>query len=590
MNSLTNYSLDGLLEKVKSKNSQIDLDLIKRAYYFADQAHHHQKRTSGEDYIYHPLRATYRLVDLTTDSTTLAAELLHDVVDDTPVTQKEIEQKFGRQVAFLVGGVTKLGKIKYRGIEREVENLRKIFLAMAEDLRVVLIKLCDRWDNMETLFALPERKQKRIALETLEIYTPLAHRLGIGEIKGQLEDLAFIYAYPEKYQWLIKEVKEKYEERKIYISWLKPLAQQILDKEGIRILEIQARAKHYWSLYKKLQRYEMDINKIYDLVALRIIVGNVEECYQTLGVIHQRWKPLPGRIKDYIALPKPNNYRSLHTTVFCEKGKITEFQVRTEEMHQEAEYGIAAHWYYSEKKGTDAFRKRISPVVPMKKFAWVKQLKEWQQEVRSPDEFLDNLRLDFFRDRIFVFTPKGDVIDLPEGATPVDFAYHIHSEVGDHCYGARVDGKIIPLNYPLKNGQIVEIITQKKINVNAGWLEFVKTNVARSLIRKWLRKHNLVEKVKGSERRNKQRIEKKEFTNKSNRTIKTDGKIENKRMKIDGVFPEIPWRLAKCCSPDLTNPIVGYITLNRGITVHRKDCPNLKKLNPKKIINLRWRK
>ncbi|HHD92358.1 MAG TPA: bifunctional (p)ppGpp synthetase/guanosine-3',5'-bis(diphosphate) 3'-pyrophosphohydrolase [Candidatus Portnoybacteria bacterium] len=416
--------------------------------------------------------------------------------------------------------------------------------------------------------------------------------MGMGEIKGKLEDLAFIYGYPDEYRWLVGEVKEKYEERKKYLEKIRLIIQRVFKKDEIKPISIQARAKHYWSLYKKLQRYEMDLSKIYDLVALRIIVDNVEDCYRVLGVIHQHWKPLPGRIKDYIALPKPNNYRSLHTTVFCEEGRITEFQIRNEKMHQEAEYGIAAHWYYSEKKGTKNFQKRISPIVPVKKFTWIEQLKEWQKNVKNPDEFLKSLKLDFFKDRIFVFTPRGDVIDLPDGATPIDFAYHIHSEIGDHCSGARINGKLETLSCILKNGQIVEIITQKKHNVNAGWLEFAKTNLARSIIKKWLRKNE--EKWEHDQEK---KLEKKTIIQplkttkaklfKKSKKIIFHPKIESKNQNE---FSNVPWRLAKCCSPQPFDPIVGYITLNQGITVHRSNCPNLKKLNNKKKIKLNWKK
>ncbi|MBL7155332.1 MAG: bifunctional (p)ppGpp synthetase/guanosine-3',5'-bis(diphosphate) 3'-pyrophosphohydrolase, partial [Candidatus Portnoybacteria bacterium] len=375
------------------------------------------------------------------------------------------------------------------------ENLRKLFLTMAQDIRVVLIKLVNRLHGLKTLHVFPPEKQKRIALETLEIYAPLTYRLGMGELKGQLEDSAFPYAYPQEYQNLIKQVKDKYVQGKEYLQKIIPLMKKILAREGIKVIEIHARAKHYYSLYKKLQRYDMDWHKIYDLVALRIIVSDVESCYATLGIIHKKWKPLIGRIKDYIAIPKPNGYRSLHTTVFCQGGKITEFQIRSPEMHKEAEHGIAAHWYYSEERGVkDYIKKRIlgkKPAQELKKeLTWVKQLQEWQKEkFSSSQEFLDSLKIDFLKDRIFVFTPKGDIIDLPEGATPIDFAYQIHSDIGHQCSGAKIDGKLSSLSQLLQNGQVVEIIIQKNKKPNRDWLKFAKTNEARNKIKAWFKKN-----------------------------------------------------------------------------------------------------
>lgn len=478
------------LKKILELQPKADAPLIQEAYDFALAAHAGQKRKSGEDYINHPIQTALTLAQIKLDSKTIAAGLLHDVVDDTTLTNEEIKNKFGNEIAQLVEGVTKLGKIKYRGLERQVENLRRMFLAMAEDIRVVLIKLADRLHNMQTLGALPTKKQKRIALETLEIYAPLAYRLGLGELKGQLEDLAFPYIFPQEYEWLTKLVKDHYREREKYLEKIKPILEKELIRENIRPLEINSRAKHYYSLFKKLQRYDMDLNKIYDLVACRIIVPDLEKAYATLGVIHQCWKPLPGRIKDYIALPKPNGYRSIHTTVFCKDGKITEFQIRTPEIHEQTEYGIVAHWFYAEQKNRpiakDALNRQINSVT--KELEWVKQLREWQKEIHvSPDEFLESLKIDFFKDRIFVFTPKGDVIDLPEGATPVDFAYHIHTDIGNQCAGATADGKMIALDEELKNGQVVEIIAKKQKGPNRKWLEFVKTNFARNRIKGWFR-------------------------------------------------------------------------------------------------------
>ncbi len=454
--------------------------LIRAVYNLAYSAHRDQKRAGGKPYIEHPLNVALALTKMNLDAETVAAALLHDVVEDTEFTVDDIKEKFGENVAFLVNGVTKLNKIKYTGIEAKVENLRKMFLAMAQDIRVVLIKLADRYHNMQTLGDKPEEKdRKRIALETLEVYAPIANRLGMGELKGQLEDMAFEYLNPEEFARLKNEVEEKYETRKKYIEKLEPLLCEVLKKEKIFPLEINARTKHLYSLYKKLLRYQMNFDKIHDLVAARIILNNVEDCYLALGVIHQTWKPAPGLIKDYIAMPKPNGYQSLHTSVFGPDGKITEIQIRTKDMHEKAENGIAAHWAYKEQKYNDSgYRKTNS-----KELAWVEQIREWQKAVRGSDEFFDSLKIDFFKDRIFVLTPKGDVFDLPEGATPVDFAYNIHSTVGHECVGAKVNGKIAPLDAKLESGDLVEILTQKNKKPSPDWLNFVKTNIAKDRIK-----------------------------------------------------------------------------------------------------------
>lgn len=474
--------LKNLLERVNQNtggNPQA-IDLIRHVYEFTEKAHNCQKRASGDDYIIHPLAAALTLANLNLDTPTIAAALLHDVLEDTKVTAKILEQEFGKEITFLVEGVSKIGKIKYYGTERDVENLRKMILAMAEDIRVILIKLADRFHNMETLKFLTPEKQKRIALETLEIYAPLANRLGMGELKGHLEDLAFPYAYPVEYKWLLDQTKDKYQEREEYLKKVQPIVEQTFREEKLDDFQISTRAKHYYSLFKKLQKYGMDFEKIYDLAAFRIIVPTVEKCYLVLGIIHKLWRPLPGRIKDYIALPKPNHYQSLHTTVFCIDGKMTEFQIRTPKMHEEAENGIAAHWAYSEHG------KPLAGVKIDEKLIWIRQLKEWQKEFRGSEEFLDSLKIDFFKDRIFVLTPKGDVMDLPEGATPVDFAYQIHSEIGNQCSGAKVNNKMVSLDHALNNGDVVEILTQRNKKPSPGWLDFTKTNEARNKIRKYL--------------------------------------------------------------------------------------------------------
>lgn len=482
-----------LFEKAKTQaRPEQEIALIQKAYDFTEKAHEGQKRLSGEPYITHPLAVADRLLEMRLDTPTIAAGLLHDACEDTGLTIREVKKELGDEIAFLVEGVTKLGRIKYRGLERSAESLRKMFLAIAEDIRIVLIKLVDRLHNMETLQYLPPEKQKRIALETIEIYAPLAYRLGIGEVKGQLEDLAFPFVYPEEYQWLLTTLKDHYEERRAYVERIQPRVAEALAAEKIRFFDIHARAKHYYSLYKKLPKYDMDISRVFDLVALRIIVEDVEDCYAGLGVIHKLWRPMPGLVKDYIALPKPNGYRSLHTTVFGPEGRTVEFQIRTPEMHHEAENGIAAHWAYAEKKGSDSYIKRGAARAPRKELQWIQQLREWQKEFEKPDEFLESLKIDFFKNRIFVLTPKGDVIDLPEGATPVDFAYQIHTDIGDHAMGSKINGKMASLDYALLNGEVVEILTQKNKKPSPDWLRFVKTSFARKHIASVLKKAEAV--------------------------------------------------------------------------------------------------
>ena len=482
-------SVNEVIEKanVKMALSDSDKDLIRRAFDFAQSAHKGQKRQSGEPYINHPLKVAYGVAEMGLDVSAISAALLHDVCEDTSCDTATIEKNFGKDIAFLVDGVTKLDKIRFHGTEREAENLRKMFLAIAEDIRVVLIKLMDRLHNMETLSFMPADKQKRIALETLEIYAPLAYRLGIGEIKGQLEDLAFPFVYPKEYEWLTEQVKDPLEERKKYVDRLTPVIKEELEKENVKNADIHGRAKHLFSLYKKMLKYEMDINKIFDLVALRILVSTIEECYAALGVVHKLWRPVPGLVKDYIALPKPNGYRSLHTTIFGPEKKVTEFQIRTREMHLEAEQGIAAHWAYTEGKSTKNYQEKGVIFASQKELGWVNQLRDWQKEFSKPDEFIESLKIDFFKNRIFVLTPKGDVIDLPEGATPVDFAYQVHTDIGNQAAGARVNAKMVTLNYELHNGDVVEIITQKNKKPSRDWIEFVKTAGARKKIQAHVR-------------------------------------------------------------------------------------------------------
>jgi len=466
------------------------LDLFERAYEFATRAHAGQKRKSGEDYMVHCLAvADYLGNHLHMDMSTVAAALLHDVPEDTTTSIIDIRKEFGDQIAFLVAGMTKLGKIKLRNQKDEnyIETLRKMFLSMAADIRVVLIKLADRRHNMETIQYLPEEKRERIARETLEVYAPIADRLGMGELKGELEDLSFPYVYPKDYEWLEGQVREKYEEMKSYVDRVKDIIIKDFQAAAIKYVDVHGRAKHLYSLYQKILRpkYNRDLSKIYDLVALRIITKNLEDCYATLGILHSKYRPLPGRIKDYIAFPKPNGYRSIHTTVFGPEGRILEIQIRTAEMHQEAELGIAAHWAYSEHgKPKSGYR------VPVQQLEWVKQLRDWQKEMGGdPKEFMESLKIDFFKNRIFVFTPRGDVKDLPEGATALDFAFAVHTDLGLMAGGAKVNNIMAKLSDELQNGDVVDVQKVNQPKVSRDWLRFVKTSNARGKIKSYLNQH-----------------------------------------------------------------------------------------------------
>ena len=483
-----------LIEKIKSYNPEADFGEIKKAFDFAFEAHLGQIRLSGKPVLGHPLAVSDILSDWKLDTISIVAGLLHDVVEDGGKTLEEVKRKFGEQVAELVNGVTKIGELKLRGSSEEefVENLRKMLVVMASDLRVVLIKLADRYHNMQTLSFLPLEKQKRIAKETLEIYAPLAERLGIGEIKGKLEDLAFPYIYPEDFVWVKSFSAPAYHLAEEVIDEAKKIILSELEKEKIKA-EVHGRAKHLYSLWQKLLRPEIDkdISKIYDLVALRILVNSVRDCYAALGIVHKLWKPVPFRgISDFIAQPKPNGYRSIHTTVFGPQGKIIEVQIRTYQMHEEGENGIAAHWYYGHLKTAGVSDKKLEDGVfaPNEKLSWVRQLVAWQKEIVGSQEFLEALKFDALKHRIFVFSPKGDVFDLPAESTPIDFAYAIHSELGDKAMGAKVNGKMVSLDFRLKSGDMVEILTsEKKKGPSRDWLSFVVTRVAKKEILKHFR-------------------------------------------------------------------------------------------------------
>ena len=482
MGSKQKETIEGLIEKVKDFCPEHDTDIIKLAYDFAKNAHEGQFRKSGEPYIVHPLAAAHILADMRIDPVIITATLLHDVPEDTEVTLEEIEENFGEEIASLVRGITKLGKLKYRGVERYIENLRKMFVAMAEDIRCMIIKFADRIHNLRTLGALPPQKAYRIALESLEIYAPIAGRLGMEWMKSELQDLSFKYVYPKEYG-RIKQLREaKITGKEKYYSEVREQAETALKDAGVNIISVGGRNKRLYSFYQKLMRKNNEVNKVHDLIALRVIVPTVADCYATLGILHKLWKPMIGRFKDYIAQPKPNGYRSLHTTVFAENRQIVEFQIRTQEMDDEAQYGIAAHWHYDENGAH----------IPRREVAWAQELARIQKDVLNKLSDLEAIKIDFLETRIFVFTPKGDVIDLPEGSTPVDFAYHIHTEVGNTCTGSIVNDKMQSLDTELKNGDVIEILVDKhRKGPNEDWIKFVKTSTAKSHIRSYQKQRRL---------------------------------------------------------------------------------------------------
>lgn len=630
---MTMTDLQNKIEEIKSLYPQKrDKSLIQQAYDVAQSAHAKQKRESGEPYITHPLEVANILAKINMDTTTIAAALLHDVVDDTPITIEKIKKDFGEEIAFLVEGVSKLGKLKYRGLQRHAENLRKMLIAMAQDVRVILIKFADRIHNMETLDALPKQKKHRIALETLEIYAPIASRLGVNEFGKQLEDLAFPYIYPEQYEYVKTESNYRFAEAEKYLKKLAPRIKKELAKGEVNPKKIEMRAKHYYSLWKKLEKYNYNWSKINDLIAVRIIVNSVEDCYKTLGIIHALWKPLPGRIKDYIALPKQNGYQSLHTTVFCINGRQTEFQIRTSEMHENAEYGITSHWRYKNKNdSTNKYTKKKLD----KTFDWVEQLQEWKKDTSDTEELLDNLKIDVFSDRIFVFSPNGDVVDLPKGATPVDFAYTIHSDIGDKCSGALINGKMMAISSELNSGDVVEIITNKNKTPSQSWLTFVKTRSAKGHIKRWFREQTKDEvkeiglrlinnELKSLEGKLWSQIEKKlqektiqKFNfNKENDLFESIGRGDISINRVIQILIESPKKekvvkstkkeshettikiagigglkthIAQCCKPKIPETIAAYITVDRGASIHKINCKNLRKIEKTdKILPAYW--
>jgi len=570
------------IKKINELNPQLNQELIERVFDYAQKIYKDKKRLSGQTLLEHCCEIAFALSEIKLGTVVVVAGLLHEALERVDVTRQELKKEFGEEILSLVEGVTNVGKVEHKGAQRNIENLRKLFLATAKDIRVVIIKLINRLIGLKTICVFDEEKQKRLARETLEIYAPIAYRLGMRKISGELEDLAFPVVYPKEYNWLISQVKEEYEEREKYLKKITAIVEKAMKKADIEPIEIHSRVKRYFSLYRKLQRYDMDLNKIYDLVALRIIVKNIDECYGAMGVIHKLWKPLPGRIKDYIALPKPNGYRSLHTTVFCPDGKITEFQIKTSEMHHEAEYGIAAHWYYSEQKGLKAYIKRLLTKPPEKELKWIQDLQKWQEEFPpGSEDFFQLLKIDFFKDRIFVLTPKGDVIDLPEEATPLDFAYHIHTSIGHRCLGAKVDGKMVSLDEQLLNGQLVEILTKKEEKPSQDWLRIVKTSLAKNKIREWF-KQSKAERIKRAtqQKQAQKEIKQKPIPLKALQAPIVEIKGETKILSF----------FAKCCNPQPPDQIQGYITLNRGDSVHKAECKNIKKIkNTERLISVSWK-
>ncbi len=506
-------NVNDIIELMRSPTAS-DRALVTKAFDFSKLHHEGQKRFSGEPYFIHPFETAKNLARLGMDVTTISAGLLHDVVEDGHVSTEEIEKEFGKEILFLIEGVTKLGKLKYRGLERHTESLQKLFVAMSQDLRVLIIKLTDRMHNMQTLEFVPEEKRKRIAMETLEIYAPLAYRLGMSKLKGDLEDLAFPYVYPKEFEKVKKVIEEKSLETRESLEKIETQLKEEFIKEKIVGAKVDTRVKHLYSLYLKLERKDWDIEKIYDILAIRIVVPTLTDCYRVLGIVHGLWRPLPGRIKDYTAVPKPNGYKSIHTTIFSGDGAIIEVQIRTDDMHRDAEFGIASHLSYKEAVATGRISQysknflwiakllpnfarptslsdeKNSNESPETMPAWIKQLAEIHAETFDPKEFLNNLKTDFFEHRVFTFTPQGDVIDLPLNSSPIDFAYSIHSDIGDHIAGVKVNGKMVSLDTPLKNGDIVEVVTKKSSRPSAKWLEMAKTTVAKRHIRNALENQN----------------------------------------------------------------------------------------------------
>jgi len=632
-----------LVERIRAYHPNADVEIVSRAYEFSFRAHEGQKRKSGEPYFVHPASVAGIITDLKLDIASVCAGLLHDVVEDTLATVEDIEREFGSEIAFLVDGVTKLSKINFTSKEdRQAENFRKMVVAMARDIRVLLVKLCDRLDNMRTLEFMKPDAQERIARETMDIYAPLANRLGISRFKAELEDLAFKYLDPLAYQALAQKVSKTKAQREKYIGDVCKTLSARLAEQGFAA-EVTGRAKHLYSIYRKMRAQNCEFEQVYDVIAFRAIVESVADCYATLGVIHSKWTPVPGRFKDYIALPKPNMYQSLHTTVIGPGSERIEIQIRTHDMHRVAEHGIAAHWKYKERLSGGVDPREAE------RFAWVRQLLEFQQELKDPAEFLESVKVDLFTDEVYVFTPKGDVRVFPRGATPIDFAYAIHSQVGDHCVGARVNGSIVPLRYKLRNGDVVEVMTSASQHPTKDWLDHIVSGRARSRVRAYLRAEQREKSLKlGRELLEKQLHAKSislqkllKSTDELNRVLTASkvatpdelfinigyGKIaaddviellcnkpgatqegkppadlresaieslvrkvtrkDEGGIKLNGIN-DVLVRYARCCNPLPGDEIIGFITRGRGLSVHRRGCPKAFDTDPERRVEISW--
>jgi guanosine-3',5'-bis(diphosphate) 3'-pyrophosphohydrolase len=624
-----------IIRKVKTYSLNADTEILKRAYVCAKAAHEGQFRFSGEPYVYHPLKVALILSELELDVTTIAAGLLHDTLEDTDITREALATEFGEEIYEIVEGVTKLSRIMFESREeRQAENLRKMFLAMARDIRVVMIRLADRLHNMRTLNYLSEEKQQKIAQETLEIYAPLAHRLGMWRVKWELEDLALRHLEPHQYYVLVEKVAKQRREREAYIEDAIGFLRSKMTEMGIKA-EITGRPKHFYSIYQKMNTQGKSFDEILDLIGIRVIVDSIRDCYAVLGLVHTVFKPIPGRFKDYIAVPKSNMYQSLHTTVIGPLGEPLEIQVRTMEMHLTAEFGIAAHWKYKEGVHNDEeFDEKI---------AWLRQVLEWQKDMKDVQDFMETLKVDLFEDEVFVFTPKGDVKSLPSGSTPVDFAYNVHTHVGNSCIGAKVNGRIVPIDYELENGDIVEILTSKTQNgPSKDWLSFVKSSKARSKIRQWFKEEHKEENIlKGKDLLEKElrkhttdvsealeparlkelavrfgfkeaddllaaigygkvalrqvanRLVPKKLHNEQRISkAATSSHAEERRgqgIRVKGI-DNLLVKFAKCCNPVPGDKVIGYITRGRGVSVHREDCPNARALDdaPERYLDVEW--
>lgn len=640
-----------LVEKVKKYDPNCNLELLEKAYQVSSTAHEGQQRNSGEPYIIHPVEVAIILADMELDMTALVAALLHDTIEDTTCTYETLKAEFGTTVAELVDGVTKLGKIPFTSKEeQQVENLRKMFVAMAKDIRVILIKLADRLHNMRTLKYMTEGKQIEKARETLEIYAPLAHRLGISKIKWELEDLCLRYLDPKGYYDLVEKVAYKRKEREAYISEIVKTLKEKTEELGLENVQVDGRPKHFYSIYRKMVDQGKTIEQIYDLFAFRIIVNTVQDCYALLGLVHELYKPIPGRFKDFIAMPKPNMYQSLHTTLIGPEGKPFEVQIRTWDMHRVAEVGIAAHWKYKEV-GKDGGKDTIAKDSE-NKFAWLRQLLEWQKDTRDESEFMETLKIDLFTDEVFIFTPKGDVLNLPVDSTPIDFAYSIHSAIGNKMIGAKVNGKMVPIDYTLQNGDIIEILTSSTMHgPSRDWLKIVKSSQARNKINQWFKKEKREENILRGKEMIEKELKKQGFTfnqlfrpewvelvlrrynfsslddlyagigygamttNKVLTKLKEEFKKTLKPEELEQILENIAKsknekkkkripesgiivkgidnclvRLSRCCNPVPGDEIIGYITRGRGVSVHRSDCINVKLGLEKegRLIDVKW--